>query len=155
MSEVFLTLTQSGLGGFQKLVVVKLLRRDLAEDSDFRRMFLDEARLTARLNHPNVVQTNDVGEDLGRFYIAMEYLEGQSFERVRRARNANTLFPINMRLQMLGDVLAGLHYAHELTDYDNTPMGSSTATSPRATCSSRTTARSSWSTLASPRSWIR
>ena len=123
MSEVFLTLTQSGLGGFQKLVVVKLLRRDLAEDADFRRMFLEEARLTARLNHPNVVQTNDVGEDLGRFYIAMEYLEGQSFERVRRARNANTLFPINMRLQMLGDVLAGLHYAHELTDYDNTPMG--------------------------------
>jgi serine/threonine protein kinase/ABC-type branched-subunit amino acid transport system substrate-binding protein len=123
MSEVFLTLTQSGLGGFQKLVVVKLLRGDLAEDADFRRMFLEEARLTARLNHPNVVQTNDVGEDLGRYYIAMEYLEGQTFERTRRARNANTLFPLNMRLQMLVDVLSGLHYAHELTDYDNTPMG--------------------------------
>ena len=122
MSEVFLTLTQSGLGGFQKLVVVKLLRRDLAEDEDFRRMFLDEARLTARLNHPNVVQTNDVGEDLGRFYIAMEYLEGQTFERVRRARNAGRLVPLNMQVQMLVDVLSGLHYAHELTDYDNTPM---------------------------------
>jgi ABC-type branched-subunit amino acid transport system substrate-binding protein/tRNA A-37 threonylcarbamoyl transferase component Bud32 len=122
MSEVFLTATQSGLGGFQKLVVVKLLRRDLAEDEDFRRMFLEEARITARLNHPNVVQTNDVGEDLGRFYIAMEYLEGQSFERVRRARHASRLFPLTMQIQMLVDVLSALHYAHELTDYDNTAM---------------------------------
>jgi serine/threonine protein kinase/ABC-type branched-subunit amino acid transport system substrate-binding protein len=122
MSEVFLTLTQGGLGGFQKLVAVKLLRRDLAEDEDFRRMFLEEARLTARLNHPNVVQTNDVGEDLGRYYIAMEYLEGQTFERVRRARNASKTFPLNMQIQMLVQVLAGLHYAHELVEYDNTPL---------------------------------
>jgi len=122
MSEVFLTLTKGGLGGFQKLVVVKLLRRDLAEDEDFLRMFLEEARLTARLNHPNVVQTNDVGEDLGRYYIAMEYLEGQTFERVRRAKHASKLFPLQMRVQMLIQVLAGLHYAHELTDYDNTPL---------------------------------
>jgi branched-chain amino acid transport system substrate-binding protein len=122
MSEVYLTLTQGGLGGFQKLVAVKLLRRDLAKDEDFRRMFLEEARLTARLNHPNVVQTNDVGEDQGRYYIAMEYLEGQTFERIRRARNASKLFPLNMQIQMLVQALAGLHYAHELTDYDNTPL---------------------------------
>jgi branched-chain amino acid transport system substrate-binding protein len=122
MSEVFLTITQGGLGGFQKLVVVKLLRRDLAEDDDFLRMFLQEARLAAQLNHPNVVQTHDVGEDRGRYYIAMEYLEGQTFERVRRARNASKLVPLTMQLQMLVDVLSGLHYAHELADYDNTPM---------------------------------
>jgi ABC-type branched-subunit amino acid transport system substrate-binding protein len=123
MSEVFLTLTQGGLGGFQKLVAVKLLRRDLAKDEDFRRMFLEEARLTARLNHPNVVQTNDVGEDQGRYYIAMEYLEGQTFERIRRARNAAKTFPLHMQIQMLTQALAGLHYAHELTEYDNTPLG--------------------------------
>ena len=105
MSEVYLTLVQGGLGGFQKLVAVKLLRRDLAEDDGFRRMFLEEARLTARLNHPNVVQTNDVGEDGGRYYIAMEYLEGQTFERVRRARNASKLFPQTMQLAMLADVV--------------------------------------------------
>src|ERR1051325_5892130 len=99
MSEVYLALVQGGLGGFQKLVAVKLLRRDLAEDETFRRMFLEEARLTAQLNHPNVVQTNDVGEDRGRYYIAMEYLEGQTFERARRARNAGKLFPINLQLQ--------------------------------------------------------
>ncbi|HET7500491.1 MAG TPA: ABC transporter substrate-binding protein, partial [Kofleriaceae bacterium] len=122
MSEVFLALTQGGMGGFQKLVAVKLLRRDLAEDDDFRQMFLDEARLTARLSHPNVVQTNDVGEDQGRYYIAMEYLEGQTFERVRRSRGASKLFPLNMQVHMLVQVLAGLHYAHELADYDSTPM---------------------------------
>jgi ABC-type branched-subunit amino acid transport system substrate-binding protein len=122
MSEVYLALAQGGLGGFQKLVAIKLLRRDLAKDEDFRRMFLEEARLTARLNHSNVVQTNDVGEDQGRYYIAMEYLEGQTFERVRRARNASKLFPLNMQIQMLAQALSGLHYAHELTDYDNTPL---------------------------------
>ena len=122
MSEVYLTLVQGGLGGFQKLVAVKLLRRDLAEDDVFRRMFLEEARLTARLNHPNVVQTNDVGEDSGRYYIAMEYLEGQTFERVRRARNHARLFPLQMQVQMLVHVLSGLHYAHELVDYDGTPL---------------------------------
>jgi serine/threonine protein kinase/ABC-type branched-subunit amino acid transport system substrate-binding protein len=122
MSEIYLTVTQGGLGGFQKLVVVKLLRRDLAEDDDFRRMFLDEARLAARLNHPNVVQTYDVGEDHGRYYLAMEYLEGQTFERVRRARNASKLFPLHMQIQMLSRVLSGLHYAHELADYDETPI---------------------------------
>src|SRR4030081_1187389 len=72
MSEIYLTVTQGGLAGFQKLVALKLLRRDLAEDGEFRRMFLDEARLASRLNHPNVVQTYDVGEDDGRYYIAME-----------------------------------------------------------------------------------
>src|SRR4051812_13434478 len=122
MSEVYLALSQGGLGGFQKLVAIKLLRRDLAKDEDFRRMFLEEARLTARLNHPNVVQTNDVGDDQGRYYIAMEYLEGQTFERVRRARNASKLFPLNLQIQMLVQALAGLHYAHELTDYDNTAL---------------------------------
>ena len=122
MSEINLTVTQGGLGGFQKLVVIKLLRRDLAEDDDFRRMFLEEARLAARLNHPNVVQTYDVGEDHGRYYLAMEYLEGQTFERVRRSRQASKLFPLGMQIQMLSRVLSGLHYAHELADYDDTPI---------------------------------
>jgi ABC-type branched-subunit amino acid transport system substrate-binding protein/tRNA A-37 threonylcarbamoyl transferase component Bud32 len=122
MSEIYLTVTQGGLAGFQKLVALKLLRRDLAEDEEFRRMFLDEARLAARLNHPNVVQTYDVGEDHGRYYIAMEYLEGQSFERIRRARNSGRLFPLELQIRMLSQALCGLHYAHGLADYDDTPI---------------------------------
>src|SRR5689334_919633 len=122
MSEVYLTVTQGGLAGFQKLVALKLLRRDLAEDEEFRQMFLDEARLCARLNHPNVVQTYDVGEDRGRYYIAMEYLEGQTFERIRRARGASQRVPLGMQLHMLAQALTGLHYAHELADYSGTAM---------------------------------
>src|SRR5688572_27749595 len=81
MAHVLLAL---GLGpaGFNKLVVIKQIRDDLAEDPEFLAMFLDEARLAARLNHPNVVQTNEVGEDAGRYFIAMEYLEGQPYNRV-------------------------------------------------------------------------
>src|SRR4051794_1123053 len=122
MSEIYLTVTQGGLAGFQKLVALKLLRRDLAEDEEFRRMFLDEARLAARLNHPNVVQTYDVGEDHGRYYIAMEYLEGQSFERIRRTPSSARLFPLELQIRMLPQGLCGLHYAHAVTGYDGTPI---------------------------------
>jgi ABC-type branched-subunit amino acid transport system substrate-binding protein/tRNA A-37 threonylcarbamoyl transferase component Bud32 len=122
MSEIYLTVTQGGVAGFQKLAALKLLRRDLAAEDEFRRMFLDEARLAARFNHPNVVQTYDVGEDRGRYYIAMEYLEGQTFERVRRAPDAGRLFPLELQIRMLCQVLTGLHYAHGLSDYDDTPI---------------------------------
>ncbi|HEX3481461.1 MAG TPA: ABC transporter substrate-binding protein [Kofleriaceae bacterium] len=122
MSEIYLTVTQGGLAGFQKLVALKLLRSDLAEDAEFRRMFLDEARLAARLNHPNVVQTYDVGEDHGRYYIAMEYLEGQSFERIRRAAGSGRRFPLELQIRMLSQVLCGLHHAHAFADYDDTTI---------------------------------
>jgi serine/threonine protein kinase/ABC-type branched-subunit amino acid transport system substrate-binding protein len=122
MSEIYLTVIQGGLAGFQKLVALKLLRRDLDEDGEFRRMFLDEARLAAQLNHPNVVQTYDVGEDHGRYYIAMEYLEGQSFERIRRASGSARLFPLELQIRMLSQVLCGLHYAHAFADYHDTPI---------------------------------
>ena len=69
MAEVFLALA-SGPAGFNKLVVIKQIREQLAEDPEFLTMFLDEARLAARLNHPNVVQTNEVGGDGRRYFIA-------------------------------------------------------------------------------------
>lgn len=122
MANVYLTATRGALGGFQKLMVIKLLRADLAEEQEFRQMFLAEARLAARLSHPNVVQTYDVGEDAGRFYLAMEFVDGQTLENVRRAPEAPTFFPPRMQLQVLVHVLAGLHYAHELKDYDGKPL---------------------------------
>src|SRR5688500_6352315 len=67
-----------GLAGVKRLHVVKQMRRELQESESALQMFLDEARLAARLNHPNVVQTNEVGEEGGRYYLAMEYLDGQS-----------------------------------------------------------------------------
>ncbi len=122
MANVYLTATRGALGGFQKLVVIKLLRAELAEEPEFRQMFLAEARLAARLNHPHVVQTYDVGEDDGRYYLAMEYVEGQTLETVRRALDAPRFFSLRMQLQILVHVLAGLHYAHELADYDGKPL---------------------------------
>ena len=120
MAEVFLAVAQ-GPAGFNKLTVIKQIRSQLAGDPEFLAMFLDEARLAARLNHPNVVQTNEVGHDDSRYFIAMEYLEGQPLNRVlHRVKRDN--FPLAMHLRVIADTLAGLHYAHDLTDYDGTPL---------------------------------
>jgi eukaryotic-like serine/threonine-protein kinase len=123
MADVYLAVARGGMGGFQKLVVVKILRDGLAqEDEDCVPMFLDEARLAARLNHPNVVQTNEVGQDAGRYYLVMEYLEGQTLERIAKHPQAASRFSLAMRLQTLTQVLAGLQYAHDLVDYDGTSL---------------------------------
>jgi serine/threonine-protein kinase len=121
MAQVYLALA-SGPAGFNKLVVLKQLKEQLAEDADLVAMFLDEARLAARLNHPNVVQTNEVGNDGSRFYICMEYLEGQPLNRVLHRLSAPAGFTLGMGLRILIDALAGLHHAHELRDYDGTPL---------------------------------
>ena len=71
-----------GPSGFNKLVVLKALKKNLANDPEFRNMFLNEARLAARLNHPNIVQTNEVADDEGVPVIVMEYLEGQPLSNI-------------------------------------------------------------------------
>src|SRR5579859_3438173 len=73
MADVALAVAR-GPSGFSKLVVLKMLRSSLAKDADFLQMFVEEARVAARLNHPNVVQTYEVGEEGGRHVIVMEYL---------------------------------------------------------------------------------
>jgi eukaryotic-like serine/threonine-protein kinase len=124
MARVFLALT-SGPAGFNKLAVIKEIHDQLADDPEFVTMFLDEARLAARLNHPNVVQTNEVGQEGNRYYIAMEYLEGQTFRRVlnRVGRGSDAALTLGMKLRVLSEALAGLHHAHELTDYNGAPLG--------------------------------
>jgi serine/threonine-protein kinase len=122
MAEVFLAVVR-GPAGFNKLVVIKQIRPQLAEDPEFLGMFLDEARLAARLSHPNVVQTNEVGQEGERYFIAMEYLEGQPLNRIVHRLAKTGGLPLPMQLKILSDVLAGLHHAHELTDYDNTALG--------------------------------
>src|SRR5579859_689710 len=82
MANVYLAVTQNL--GFEKLIVIKQLRAALAEDPSFVAMFMDEARLAARLNHPNVVQTLEVGTDpaSGTHFLAMEFLEGIPYVRL-------------------------------------------------------------------------
>ena len=121
MANVYLAVTQGSSGlDFSKLVVLKKLREHLAQDPDFVTMFMDEARLAARLNHPNVVQTYEVDRTEDELYLAMEYLDGQPLHRVlHRARQD---FSLPMHLLVLSDVLSGIHHAHELLDYDGSPL---------------------------------
>ncbi|MBO6933760.1 MAG: serine/threonine protein kinase [Deltaproteobacteria bacterium] len=123
MAEVFLAAAK-GPAGFTKLSVVKRLHPHLEEEEVLVGMFLDEARLAARLNHPNVVQTFDVGDVDGLHYLAMEYLEGQSLARLlkRVARSGQTI-PLGMACRIFTEALHGLEYAHTLEDYDGTPLG--------------------------------
>lgn len=122
MARVFLAVAH-GPSGFSKLVVLKMIRVHLAEDADTLQMFLDEARLAGRLNHPNVVHTLEVVEEEGRYLMVMEYLEGQSFSSIlRRARQEQAPVPTYLHLRGLADSLQGLHYAHELKDFDGTPL---------------------------------
>jgi len=112
---VFLGVSR-GLGGFNKLVVLKMLKRGLAKESEFRRMFLSEARLSARLNHPNIVQVYEVTERDNSPIIVMEYLEGKPLSDMRAERNGQ--IPLNIQLRVLADGLLGLHYSHDLKDFD-------------------------------------
>jgi serine/threonine-protein kinase len=121
MARVYLAASRGPIG-FSKLVVVKQVRPELAWDREFLTMFFDEARLAARLNHPNVVQTYEVIEDTGHYLLAMEYLEGQTLsDTLRRMGRANV--PLEEHLFILTQILGGLQYAHELCDYDGTPLG--------------------------------
>jgi serine/threonine-protein kinase len=81
MADVYLAVSM-GPAGFSKLQVIKRLRPMLADEPELRTMFLDEARLAARLNHRNVVQTNEVGLADNQYFIAMEYLDGQPYHRL-------------------------------------------------------------------------
>ena len=114
MSHVFLAL-QRKHPSFNKLLVVKVLRPDLAMEAEFLSMFMNEARVAAQLNHPNVIQTYEVGEHEQVPYIAMEYLEGSSFATLLK-RAGTTGVPLAVQLKILTDMLTGLHYAHEALD---------------------------------------
>lgn len=121
MADVYLAVAD-GPEGFRKLCVLKMLKESMEADEDFREMFLDEARLAARMNHPNVVQTFEVDSTQGRLMLAMEYVEGQPITRVRR-RVEPEQFPLTAYVRVLCDVLEGLDYAHNLADYDGSTLG--------------------------------
>lgn len=121
MATVHLAAMQ-GPHGVTKLVVIKELRPELAVNDEFVVMFFDEARLAARLNHPNIVQSYEVGEEDGRQFIVMEYLEGQPLHRVWNKLQAAGKMSLAINLQVVHDVLAGLDYAHELADFNGAQL---------------------------------
>jgi serine/threonine protein kinase len=120
MGIVYLAVAH-GPARFSKLLVVKELKPELAEDPAFLEMFLEEARLAARLNHPNIVQTYEIGAEGKRHYMVMDYLEGVTLSGTLRKKNEQ--FTLGMQLRTLCEVLRALTYAHTLTDFDGTPLG--------------------------------
>ena len=120
MARVYLARSKKA-AGFSKLVVLKVIRSSATHDPELRRMFFDEARVAALLNHPNVVQTYDAGEDEGRLFLAMEYLEGKTLSSMTEAGRPRVL-PLDVHLRIIADMLAGLHYAHGVPDDDGRPL---------------------------------
>jgi serine/threonine protein kinase len=122
-AEVFLA-RSTGEAGFQKVLVVKRLLEALAENKEFVDMFLDEARLGARLDHSNIVQTIDLGEVDGRYFIALEYLAGLSLAQFAR-KGVERLpdgLPNDLMLGILAQACQGLHFAHEAKLSDGTEL---------------------------------
>ena len=112
-----------GLGGFERAVAVKVMRAGRASQKRFQDMLLDEARLVARLQHPNVAQIWEVGEDPRSLYFVMELVDGASLDDLfARAEDLGKPLPIRAVFRVLADACAGLHTAHELTS-DGVSMG--------------------------------
>ena len=112
MAELFLARTQ-GEGGFEKVVVLKRILPQLAQNADFVHMFLDEARLAALLHHPNIAQVFDIGQVGGSFFFVMEHVHGRDLRDVVRKAKAAGGMPLQHALAIVSAAAAGLHYAHE------------------------------------------
>ena len=122
MAEVYLA-RRAGPHGFQKVVAVKRILPQLAQDADFVAMFVDEARVCARLAHPNIVQVFDFGEHDGELYMAMEFVDGTTAARlVRAAASRNEEVPLEAALYIALSVLRGLDYAHNARDDEGKPL---------------------------------
>lgn len=122
MAEIWLA-KQVGVEGFEKLVVIKKILPHFTNDKDFVRMFLDEARLAAQLNHPNIVQIYDLGQEEESYYIAMEYISGDDIKNILQTSIKQGHFlPLQFAVNIISQGAEGLHYAHTLTDMYGTPM---------------------------------
>ena len=116
MATVYLA-RLTGVGGFQRFVAMKRLHPHLANEKEFVEMFLDEARIAARIHHPNVVPILEVGASPVGYYLVMEYIEGDTLARLlARAATRGKRIPIPIALRIALDMLSGLHAAHELRD---------------------------------------
>ncbi len=113
-----------GEAGFEKYVVAKCLLDHLADQAEYVNMFLDEARIGAQLDHSNIVQTLELGEHNGRYYMVMEYLAGMSLSTLGKKAVGRVPggLPIEITLHLASQACAGLHYAHERTTADGRPL---------------------------------
>jgi len=122
MAEVYLA-RRGGPHGFQKFVAVKRILPQYVRDPDFVAMFIDEARVCARLGHPNIVQVFDFGEQDGELYMAMEYVDGTTGARLIRAAAAQSEdIPLDVCLHTALSLVRALDYAHGARDDAGRPL---------------------------------
>jgi serine/threonine protein kinase len=120
MGEVYLA-RRKGAHGFEKLIALKTIRPDLIQHEEMRRMFLDEARVLARLDHPAVAQVYDFVEGEAGLFLSMEYVPGVPLSKLMQKRQGPLPPEIVARIGV--EVCRGLHAAHELTDLEGKPLG--------------------------------
>jgi serine/threonine-protein kinase len=113
-----------GPAGFSRVVAMKRLHRQLAKETEFVSMFVDEVRLAARVQHPNVVATLDAIEQDGELFLVMEYVHGESLAQlIRLARSRELYVPPAIAASIVCGLLHGLHAAHEATSESGEPLG--------------------------------
>ena len=140
-AEIFLA-KQHGAQGFEKSVVLKRIFTTFYADPQFRHMLVDEAHVAMSLNHSNIVQVLDLGEAEGRYFLALELVDGWTLDRIlRRSKAAGVPFPPPLALYLTAEVCRALAYAHGKARRTVSRSPSSTATSARTTCSSANRAR--------------
>ncbi len=109
--------------GFAKWLAIKTIHPHVADDAKYVELFLDEARLAARINHPNVCSVFDFGASDGTYFLAMEYLHGQALNQVMRRLEPRQGLPAAIAARIVADIAQGLHAAHELRDAQGQSAG--------------------------------
>jgi TonB family protein len=123
MAEVWKA-RMKGVEGFQKTVAIKKILPHLTDSVDFVTMFIDEAKLAAQLNHPNIIHIYDLGKLDDDYYIAMEYVEGKDLRSIlNTARRVERPMPTGLALLVAARLASALDYAHRKRDFDNRELG--------------------------------
>ena len=122
MAEIFLAV-QHGAEGFEKQVVLKRILTQYSADPQFRNMLLDEAHISMTLQHGSIVQVLDLGVAAGRYFLALELVDGWDLEKIlQRAYKAEMVFPTALGLYVVAEVCRALAYAHGKSR-DGKPLG--------------------------------
>ena len=112
-----------GPRGFQKLVAIKTLLPELRDDPRVEQMLLEEARIASAIQHPNVVQTTELGEHRGYLYLVMEWIDGEALSFVMKRAEERASMPIEVAVHLVAQACRGLHAAHELSSDLGVPLG--------------------------------
>ncbi|HKU39529.1 MAG TPA: serine/threonine-protein kinase, partial [Polyangiales bacterium] len=123
MAEVYLG-EATGVEGFKKRVAIKRVLPHLAQNENFIRMFLDEARLSARLNHANIVSVFDISAREDTYFLIMEFVDGANLKKILESlHRRGQRFPLPEAIYVCAEAARGLSYAHELHDENGHPLG--------------------------------